>query len=47
MTTFLDKSPNTRESFDSDRFQARKRAAQAVAVHFGAPITDGLRETAG
>jgi putative peptidoglycan binding protein len=47
MTTFLDKSPNTREPFDPDRFQARARAARAIAVHFGAPITDGLRETAG
>jgi peptidoglycan hydrolase-like protein with peptidoglycan-binding domain len=47
MTTFLDKSPNTRESFSPARFQARVRAAQAMAVHFGTPITDGLRESPG
>ena len=46
MTTFLDKSPNTREPFNPDRFEARSRAAQAIAVHFGAPVTNGLRETA-
>lgn len=46
MTTFLDKSPNTQEPFNPDRFQARSRAAQAIAVHFGAPVSDGLRETA-
>lgn len=46
MTTFLDKTPNTRERFDLNRFQARSRAAQAIAVHFGAPISDGLREEA-
>lgn len=45
MTTFLDKSPNKREPFNPERFQARSRAAQAIAVHFGAPVTSGLRET--
>ena len=45
MTTFLDKSPNTREAFNPKRFAQRARAAQAIAVHFGAPVTSGLRET--
>lgn len=45
MTTFRDKSPNTREAFDPKRFAERERAAQAIAVHFGAPVTSGLRET--
>lgn len=45
MTTFLDRPANTREQFDPDRFAARARAAQAIAVHFGAPLTSGLRET--
>ena len=46
MTTFLDKAPNTREPFNPSRFQDRSRAAQAIAVHFGAPVSDGLREEA-
>lgn len=45
MTTFLDKPQNTREKFDAKRFAERERAAQAMAVHFGAPVTSGLRET--
>ena len=45
MTTFRDKSPNTHEVFDAKRFAQRERAAQAIAVHFGAPVTSGLRET--
>jgi hypothetical protein len=45
MTTFLDKPNNTREQFNADRFAQRQRAAQAMAVHFGVPISSGLRET--
>lgn len=45
MTTFLDRASNTRERFDPQRFAARQRAAQLIAVHFGVPISSGLRET--
>lgn len=45
MTTFLDKPVNTREAFDAARFADRERAARAIAIHFGAPISSGLRET--
>lgn len=44
MTTFLDKNPNTSETFHTGRFVDRERAAALIAVHFGAPITSGLRE---
>lgn len=44
MTTFLNK-PTTREPFDANRFAARQRAAQAIAVHFGTPITSSVRDT--
>jgi hypothetical protein len=45
MTTFLDKPNNTREAWNADRYADRSRAAQAIAVHFGAPMTSGMRET--
>lgn len=45
MTTFLDRPVNTREAFNQERYSARQRAAQAIAIHFGAPVTSGLRET--
>lgn len=45
MTTFLDKPVNSREPFDAERFADRQRAAQAIAVHFGVPISSGLRES--
>jgi hypothetical protein len=43
VTTFLDKPVNTREKFDQSRFNDRMAAAQAMAVHFGVPISSSLR----
>lgn len=45
VTTYLDKPNNTREPWDPDRYAARLRAAHAIAVHFGAPFSSGVRET--
>lgn len=45
MTTYLDKPNNTREPWNPARYAARLRAVQAMAVHFGAPSTSGVRET--